>query len=263
MSVEHVPLPAVMGAAAQRWRIGGRVQGVGFRPFVFRLAHRHELSGWVRNIGGAVEIHAQGETERLQQFGKDLLICAPPAARARFLEVQSASIEAHDGFCILASTTSADQHIHVPADLYTCNDCLAELHDPAARRYRYPFINCTQCGTRYTLIRSMPYDRPNTTLDGFSLCPDCAAEYSNPLDRRFHAQPLACAACGPALHWHSGDTKICGNEPALAAGLAALRDGWIVAVRGVGGYHLLCDAANEAAGTRLGVRKGRLGEAVG
>jgi hydrogenase maturation protein HypF len=257
MSVEHVPLPAGMALAAQRWRIGGRVQGVGFRPFVFRLAHRHELSGWVRNIGGAVEIHAQGETERLRRFGKDLLICAPPASRARFLDVQPAPIEAHDGFCILASATGVDQHIHVPADLYTCNECLAELHDPAARRYRYPFINCTQCGPRYTLIRAMPYDRPNTTLDCFRLCHDCSAEYANPFDRRFHAQPLACAVCGPRLNWQSGTREIYGNEPALAAALAALRDGQIIAVRGVGGYHLLCDAASETAVARLRARKGR------
>jgi hydrogenase maturation protein HypF len=243
--------------AARRWRIGGRVQGVGFRPFVYRLAHHYELTGWVRNSGGTVEIHAEGVAESLGLFGDALLNRAPPAALARLLDVQPALVESNDSFRILASALGAGRHVHVPADLYTCVECLAELHDPAARRYRYPFINCTQCGPRYTLIRSMPYDRPNTTLDDFSLCPDCAAEYSNPLDRRFHAQPLACAACGPALHWHSGDTKICGNEPALAAGLAALRDGWIVAVRGVGGYHLLCDAANEAVVTRLRVRKGR------
>jgi hydrogenase maturation protein HypF len=257
MSVEHMPLPAGLALAAQRWRIGGRVQGVGFRPFVFRLAHRHELSGWVRNIGGAVEIHAQGDTERLRLFGKDLLISAPPASSARLLDVRPAPIEANDGFCILASTTDVDQQIHVPADLYTCNECLTELHDPAARRYRYPFINCTQCGPRYTLIREMPYDRPNTTLDRFTLCRDCFAEYANPFDRRFHAQPLACAVCGPRLNWQTGAREICGNEPALAAALAALRDGQIIAVRGVGGYHLLCDAASETAVARLRARKGR------
>jgi hydrogenase maturation protein HypF len=257
MSVEQMPLPTGLALAAQRWRIGGRVQGVGFRPFVFRLAHRHDLSGWVRNIGGAVEIHAQGDSERLRIFGKDLLISAPPASRARLLDVQPAPIEAYDGFYILASTTGAAQHIHVPTDLYTCNECLAELHDPGARRYRYPFINCTQCGPRYTLIRAMPYDRPNTTLDRFALCRDCSAEYANPFDRRFHAQPLACAVCGPRLNWQTGTREICGNEPALAAALAALRDGQIIAMRGVGGYHLLCDAASETAVTRLRARKGR------
>jgi hydrogenase maturation protein HypF len=257
MSVEHMPVPLGSPLAAQRWRIGGRVQGVGFRPFVFRLAHRHALSGWVRNIGGAVEIHAQGDAQRLQLFGKELLLSAPPAARARVLDVQPAPIEASDGFCILASATGVDQPIHVPADLYTCNECLTELRDPAARRYRYPFINCTQCGPRYTLIRAMPYDRLNTTLDCFTLCRSCSAEYTNPFDRRFHAQPLACAVCGPRLNWQTATSEISGTEAALAAALAALRDGQIIAVRGVGGYHLLCDAASDGAVARLRARKGR------
>lgn len=233
------------------------MQGVGFRPYVYRLAHHYELTGWVRNNGGAVEIHAQGFAERLQSFGEALLIRAPPAARARLLDVQPTPVEMNDGFRILDSTAGVERHIHVPTDLYTCDECLAELRDPAARRYRYPFINCTQCGPRYTLIRAMPYDRPNTTLDRFTLCRDCEAEYTDPFDRRFHAQPLACAACGPALSWYDGRREICGNEPALAAALAALRDGQIVAVRGVGGYHLLCDAANENAVALLRARKGR------
>jgi hydrogenase maturation protein HypF len=259
MRASSPPLPAnsTPACAARRWHIAGRVQGVGFRPFVFRLAHHYELSGWVRNSGGTVEIHAQGVAERLRLFGEALLSRAPPAALARLLDVQPTSIEPNEGFRILESVLGPARHLHVPTDLYTCDECLAELRDPTARRYRYPFINCTQCGPRYTLIRSMPYDRPNTTLDCFTLCRDCAVEYSDPLDRRFHAQPLACAACGPALNWHSGDRTVCGNEPALAAALLALRDGRIVAVRGVGGYHLLCDAANEAAVTRLRARKGR------
>jgi hydrogenase maturation protein HypF len=251
------PVPAASASAAQRWRIGGRVQGVGFRPFVYRLAHLFELTGWVRNNGGEVEIHAQGPAERLQAFGQALLTRAPPAARARLLEVRPTHGESVEGFRIVASEVGAQLHIHVPPDLFTCDDCLAELHDPTARRYRYPFINCTQCGPRYTLIRALPYDRKDTTLDRFTLCRDCAAEYADPLDRRFHAQPLACAACGPVLHWHEGGRGICGNAPALAAVLAALRDGRIIAVRGIGGYHLLCDAANENAVGRLRARKGR------
>ena len=244
-------------SVATRWRIGGRVQGVGFRPFVYRLAHHYELTGWVRNNGGAVEIHAQGFAERLQSFGEALLIRAPPAALARLLDMQPAPLETNEGFRILDSTVGAELQIHVPADLFTCDECLAELLDPRARRYRYPFINCTQCGPRYTLIRALPYDRSNTTLDPFTLCHDCATEYADPLDRRFHAEPLACAACGPALNWYDGRREIRGNEPALAAALAALRDGQIVAVRGVGGYHLLCDAANENSVARLRARKGR------
>ena len=252
--------PSVISAGAfvaQRFHIGGRVQGVGFRPFVFRLAHHYELSGWVRNNGGAVEIHAQGFAEHLRSFGEALLIRAPPAARARLLDVQPTPVEANEGFRILPSSTSAQPQVHVPADLFTCDACLEELRDPCSRRYRYPFINCTQCGPRYTLIRALPYDRSNTTLDRFTLCYGCAAEYGDPLDRRFHAEPLACADCGPALRWCDGGREIRGNEPALAAALVALRDGRIVALRGVGGYHLLCDAGNENAVARLRTRKGR------
>ena len=253
------PLPAVSASAngAQRWRIGGRVQGVGFRPFVYRLAHFLDLTGWVRNNGGEVEIHVQGPAEQLQAFGQAVLTHAPPAAHARLIEVQPAPVESNEEFRILASGTGAGTHIHVPADLFTCDECLAELREPGARRYRYPFINCTQCGPRYTLIRALPYDRSNTTLDRFTLCHDCATEYADPHDRRFHAEPLACAACGPALYWHDGGRGIRGNASALAAALAALRNGQIVAMRGVGGYHLLCDAANESAVARLRMRKGR------
>jgi len=249
------PLPIASAAAA--WRIGGRVQGVGFRPFVYRLAHLFELTGWVRNNGGEVEIHAQGPADRLQAFSKALLARAPPAALARLLEVRPAHGEPLNEFRIVASAAGTPLHVHVPPDLFTCDDCLAELHDPAARRYRYPFINCTQCGPRYTIIRALPYDRPNTSLEHFTLCRDCAAEYADPLDRRFHAQPLACPACGPVLHWREGGRAICGNAPALAAAQAALRNGRIVAVRGVGGYHLLCNAADESAVARLRERKGR------
>jgi hydrogenase maturation protein HypF len=255
--VVRQPVPAASPFAAQRWLIGGRVQGVGFRPFVYRLAHLFELTGWVRNNGGEVEIHAQGPAERLQEFGEALLTRAPPAARARLIEMRSTLGESVEQFRIMASEASARPRIHVPPDLFTCDDCLAELHDPAARRYRYPFVNCTQCGPRYTLIRALPYDRKNTTLDRFALCRDCAAEYADPLDRRFHAQPLACPVCGPVLYWCDVGRKIRGNAPALDAVLAALRDGRIIAVRGIGGYHLMCDAANEGAVRRLRVRKGR------
>jgi hydrogenase maturation protein HypF len=233
------------------------VQGVGFRPFVYRLAHSYQLSGWVRNNGGEVEIHAEGPVDRLQVFGDALLSRTPPAAAAQLREVRPAHRELSAEFRILASTCDGDLHIHVPADLFTCDDCLAEMHDPTARRHRYPFINCTQCGPRYTVIRRLPYDRLNTTLDRFPLCHDCAAEYADPNERRFHAEPLACSACGPALSWNDSRRETGGNEPALAAALAALRAGKIVAVRGVGGYHLLCDAADENAVARLRTRKGR------
>jgi hydrogenase maturation protein HypF len=249
--------PTAAMSVAQRWRIGGHVQGVGFRPFVYRLALQYDLSGWVRNNGGAVEIHAQGLAEPLQTFGKALLTGAPHAALARLLDLQPASVEPHGEFRILASTTDGELNSHIPTDISTCDACLSELRDPAARRYRYPFINCTQCGPRYTLILAIPYDRPNTTLAPFTLCSACAAEYTDPLDRRFHAQPLACAVCGPSLSWRDGGREIFGTERALGAAVSALREGWIVAVRGVGGYHLLCDAANESTVSRLRARKGR------
>jgi hydrogenase maturation protein HypF len=253
---DRLPANPASASGARRWRIGGRVQGVGFRPFVYRLAHVYELTGWVRNTGGEVEIHGEGTLDRLEVFGCALLSRAPPAAAARLLEMRPVQGERSDEFRILASTAGEELQIHVPADLFTCDECLAELRDPTARRYDYPFINCTQCGPRYTLIRAMPYDRTNTALERFPLCPDCTAEYTDPLDRRFHAEPLACAACGPVLYWH-GRSKVVGNAPSLGAALGSLCDGQIIAVRGVGGYHLLCDARDENAVARLRLRKGR------
>lgn len=246
-----------MNTEAQRWRIGGRVQGVGFRPFVYRLAHACSLTGWVRNDSGAVEIHAEGSAERLKAFGESLVGRAPPTARAHLIDVKPVPLESSGAFLILTSTVGRDQQITVPMDLFTCDECVSELRDPASRRYRYPFINCTQCGPRYTIIRQLPYDRRNTTLAQFALCPECATEYSDPLDRRFHAQPLACPVCGPALYWDDERAGPVRNTAALTAAVAALRNGQIIAMRGVGGYHLLCDAANESAVTRLRARKGR------
>jgi hydrogenase maturation protein HypF len=250
---------AVQGSqsVARRWRIGGRVQGVGFRPFVYRLAQLYELKGWVRNNGGEVEIHAEGPAEHLEDFGGALLSRAPPAAAARLLNMRAAGGELRDEFRILPSITEAELHVHVPADLFACDECLAEMRDPSTRRYRYPFINCTQCGPRYTVIRAMPYDRVNTTLDRFTLCPECAADYADPRDRRVHAEPLACAACGPSLYWYDGRCTIDGNAPALRAAVACLEAEQIVAVRGIGGYHLLCDARSEKAVMRLRLKKGR------
>jgi hydrogenase maturation protein HypF len=249
--------PPVAATAARRWHIAGRVQGVGFRPFVYRLAHEHGVAGWVRNSGGEVEVHAEGTERQLRSFGEALLTRAPPAARPHLKEVRVAEEESPGGFRVLPSASTTVPHIHVPPDLFACDDCLAELQDPAARRFRYPFINCTQCGPRYTIIRTLPYDRANTSLHRFPLCRACAAEYADPLDRRFHAEPLACEACGPKLSWHAAGSAIVGNAPALSAALAALRAGEVVAVRGIGGYHLLCDAADEAAVVRLRKRKHR------
>jgi len=222
--------------------ISGRVQGVGFRPFVYRLAHRHGITGWVRNANGAVEIHAEGQPDQLQRFSEALLNDAPPLSAPAKLSSENCPPEAAPAFSILDSQSRNTADIHVPADGFVCADCLAELHDPANRRHRYPFINCTQCGPRYTLITALPYDRPNTAMRDFALCPDCRQEYENPLDRRFHAEPIACPACGPHLQFVSGNKAADGDEAALAAAVAALQSGKTVAVKGVGGYHLMCDA---------------------
>ncbi|MDP2028422.1 MAG: carbamoyltransferase HypF [Thiobacillus sp.] len=242
---------------AQRISISGRVQGVGFRPFVYRLAHLHQITGWVRNVEGAVEIHAEGRPAQLQLFSDALLNDAPPLSVPGPFAITACEAEHAAAFAILDSSASNHADIHLPPDGFVCADCLAELHDPANRRYRYPFINCTQCGPRYTLITALPYDRPNTSMRDFALCAGCRTEYENPLDRRFHAEPIACPVCGPHLQFVSGDEKLNGDEVALAAAVAALRAGRIVAVKGIGGYHLLCDASNDSAVAALRARKPR------
>ena len=242
---------------AQFITIGGRVQGVGFRPFVYRLAQQHQITGWVRNVDGAVEIHAEGEPVQLQRFSDALLTEAPPLSAPGPLAAAACANEQAERFSILDSAASSQADIHLPPDGFVCADCRAELHDPANRRHRYPFINCTQCGPRYTLITALPYDRPNTAMRDFALCPDCRNEYENPLDRRFHAEPIACPVCGPHLYFVSGEETQVGDEAALAAAVAALRAGRIVAVKGVGGYHLLCDAARDEAVATLRARKPR------
>jgi hydrogenase maturation protein HypF len=228
------------------------VQGVGFRPFVFRLAQAHGLAGWVRNLSGEVEIHAQGAPLELTHFGTALIAEAPPLAQPVIARQEHATVQALAGFAILASSASARMQAHLPPDAFVCDDCLRELADPRDRRYRYPFINCTQCGPRYTLITRLPYDRAHTAMAGFPLCPACRAEYENPGDRRFHAEPLACPVCGPQLQFYSDAAgTIDDTARALDACVAALRAGLIVAVKGVGGYHLLCDARHDTAIARL------------
>lgn len=237
---------------ARQWLLTGRVQGVGFRPFVTRLAEHYLLSGWVQNRTGQVAIFAQGDAQTLADFETELLAAAPPLAQPRIEQRIETEPQPLQGFAILPSSSDAPASIHVPPDYFACDDCLRELRDSRDRRYRYPFINCTQCGPRYTLITRLPYDRPNTTLADFVLCEDCRAEYENPLDRRFHAEPVACPNCGPSLQYHAPDSTLIGQSTAaLAAAVAALRGGCIIAVKGVGGYHLMCDAGNSSAVERL------------
>lgn len=236
---------------ARRLWITGQVQGVGFRPFLFRLARRHGLSGWAKNTVGEVEVLVCGPHPALDAFMHDVVAAAPDIAAPRLRRAEDWHGEAPRDFSILPSEAGAEPRIFVPPDYFTCDDCLAELADPADRRHRYPFINCTQCGPRYTLIRALPYDRANTSMAAFPLCPDCRREYEDPADRRFHAEPVACPACGPRLAWQdpAGDRQH--GELALAACVASLAAGRLVAVKGVGGYHLVCDAASEAAIARL------------
>jgi len=238
--------------------VSGRVQGVGFRPFVYRLAQAHNLTGWVRNCTGQVEIRIQGENQALHAFTRGLFRHAPPLSKPLLETCEPATIDDLDRFTIRDSAAAGADNIHVPPDLFTCDDCLAELSNPRDRRYRYPFINCTQCGPRYTLIRDMPYDRPGTTMAEFELCKDCHREYTDPLNRRFHAEPVACPVCGPTLEFTAPDSgRVNSNEAALAACVDALQAGKIVAVKGIGGYHLLCDARSDEAIERLRINKPR------
>ena len=236
---------------ARRLTLTGQVQGVGFRPFVYRLAHHYGINGWVQNRRGEVRIYAEAPADLIDKFLHSLLHQAPPLARPVLTEDIAVQTEGTTAFSIRASDTDSLAAVHVPPDYYTCPDCLQELHDREDRRYRYPFINCTQCGPRYTLIKQLPYDRPNTSMQDFPLCPACQREYQDPLDRRFHAEPIACPECGPQLEFVEQAQSITGNENALAAALTALQAGKIVAVKGIGGYHLMCDAGNESSVQRL------------
>ena len=229
----------------------GQVQGVGFRPFVYRLAHHYGINGWVQNRRGEVRIYVEAPTDLIDKFLYSLLHQAPPLAKPVLTQDRPVQSEGTTAFYIKASDADSLAAVHVPPDYYTCPDCLQELHDREDRRYRYPFINCTQCGPRYTLIKQLPYDRPNTSMQDFPLCPACQKEYQDPLDRRFHAEPIACPECGPQLEFVEHAQSIKGNENALTAALTALRAGKIVAVKGIGGYHLMCDAGNETSVQRL------------
>ncbi len=237
-------------------KIGGRVQGVGFRPFVYRLALQHALTGWVRNDGGEVTVLAAGKAGALAMFRRELIDSAPPFARPHLLSCKTTDAPPPTAFSIAPSEKTATPRVHVPPDQFACDDCLREMRDPTDRRYRYPFINCTQCGPRYTLIGRLPYDRANTSMATFELCADCRAEYENPADRRFHAEPIACPQCGPQLTFRAGQTEATGDE-ALTGTIDALHQGAIIAVKGVGGYHLLCDACDDSAVRRLRERKPR------
>ncbi len=243
-----------------RIRVTGTVQGVGFRPFVYREARRLGLLGWVQNDSAGVLLEVEGAEPAVRELARVLVDDPPPLARVASVEAQPIPVVGGTGFSILASASSAAATAPVSVDTATCAACLAEVDDPADRRFRYPFTNCTNCGPRYTIIRSVPYDRSTTTMAGFTMCPGCQTEFDDPSDRRFHAQPNACPACGPQLSWTrlgDGGGATARGDAALAAAVDALRGGGIVGVKGIGGFHLAVDATDEAAVGELRRRKAR------
>ena len=245
-----------------RLHVTGIVQGVGFRPFVFNLANRLGLSGWVRNTSAGVEIELDGPPEQIEAFVGGLRQDSPPLARIDEITISYGSAQGHAGFEIHESASLPEAFQPISPDVAVCADCVRELFDPADRRYRYPFINCTNCGPRFTIIKDIPYDRPLTTMAGFDLCPDCAREYADPADRRFHAQPVACPVCGPRIWLEPGtagaEPQRLQGEDAIQSARRLLADGGILAVKGLGGFHLACDATNSVAVEELRKRKLRV-----
>ena len=240
---------------ARRIQVGGIVQGVGFRPFVYRLADEFGITGWVLNGERGVEIHAEGDAHALDGFERALVERPPPAAKIAEFDTSTAELRGFSGFEIHRSVHHESPTVRVSPDLPICDDCLRELFDPGDRRYGYPYINCTNCGPRYSIVHGLPYDRPNTTMRNWPMCDRCRAEYENPLDRRFHAQPIACFECGPNVVLEAGDTQM--REGAITQAAAMLANGRILAVKGIGGYHLACDARNAGAVRAMRERKYR------
>jgi len=248
--------PLSRGLSRSRIEVRGVVQGVGFRPFVYRLANELALDGWVRNDGAGVTIEVQGDPNQIASMAERLTREAPPLARVESVAVQACAPRTAQGFAILESGRGKAQTAIGP-DSAVCADCLAELFDPHDRRYRYAFINCTNCGPRYTITRVIPYDRAATSMAAFEQCPACLAEYRAPAHRRFHAEPNACPACGPRLELlDATGASIACTDP-IAATLARLLRGEIVAIKGLGGFHLACDARNATAVEKLRTRKSR------
>ena len=238
--------------------VDGVVQGVGFRPFLYALACELALSGEVCNTPNGVRVHVEGDRRNVTRFLERLEIDAPPHSRIHGVSVTPETPRGANGFEIRRSTSVGAKTALVLPDIAVCDVCLAEMRDPDDRRYRYPFINCTHCGPRYSIIRRIPYDRSNTTMARFDMCPDCRAEYEDPADRRFHAQPVACPVCGPQTElWAAGGALLERKEDAVVAAIEALRAGKIVAVKGIGGFHLMCDARDSDAVNRLRRRKRR------
>jgi hydrogenase maturation protein HypF len=269
------------GIERKKIHITGVVQGVGFRPFIYQLAHTHHLKGWVLNASDGVWIEVEGERERVKKFTEEIPTKAPPRARIENIDITDLPPFGYEAFEIRKSEEEKEKFILVSPDIATCELCVKELFDKKDRRYQYPFINCTNCGPRFTIIEDIPYDRPKTTMKKFPMCPDCEREYHDPLNRRFHAQPNACPICGPSLFLikkrthppgkESGKFKKYGIEEEernwkevqgdpIEKAIEALREGKIVAIKGLGGFHLACDATNNEAVKLLRKRKRRPGK---
>lgn len=240
--------------------INGIVQGVGFRPFVYNLAVSCNIKGFVNNYSGGVRIDAEGSTEDMDSFLIRLRKDAPPLSYIDTFTVEKAEPKGLKGFEIRKSSIESSDNAYISPDLSVCDDCLKEMNDPDNRRYRYPFINCTNCGPRFTITKGIPYDRVNTTMASFPMCGECGTEYHNPADRRFHAQPIACVKCGPSLTLLDADAERTATDREIEAAIELLNKGNIVAIKGLGGYHLACNAMNEEAVRELRKRKRRDGK---
>ncbi|MCD6087984.1 MAG: carbamoyltransferase HypF [Candidatus Hydrothermae bacterium] len=238
-------------------RVYGIVQGVGFRPYVYRIATSLGLRGFVRNDTLGVEIEIEGDEEKIETFKERLRSECPPAASIHRLVEEEIEARGDSNFLILESATGEERETLISPDLATCPDCLRELFDPGDRRFRYPFINCTNCGPRYTIIEDVPYDRPNTTMRKFEMCPECRAEYENPADRRFHAQPNACPVCGPEVWLVNREGEKIRFGDSIRAAARYILEGKIIALKGLGGFHIACDATNDDAVKRLRALKKR------
>ncbi len=252
-------MTSVASSTIQRWRIliQGIVQGVGFRPFVYGQALQLGLGGFVLNDSLGVTIEVEGSLAQLEGFHRALREKTPPLARIDTLTLELLPVRDETQFNIAHSQASNERKALISPDTATCVDCLQELFGAKDRRYQYPFINCTNCGPRFTIIQNVPYDRAQTTMSVFPMCAACQAEYDDPLSRRFHAQPNACPVCGPQMHLlnETGEQIACDNP--IVTAVQQLADGAILAIKGVGGYHLSCDALHEDAVARLRVRKHR------
>ena len=240
---------------AKRLKVNGIVQGVGFRPFVFQLAQKYGLKGEVANTSAGVAIHVEGLAGQIAFFESDLATQAPPLAYIVDIAGQTATVKPYADFAIVKSQGDCRMSTLISPDVSVCDDCLAELMDPADRRYHYPFINCTNCGPRYTIIDDIPYDRPKTSMRHFMMCPACQAEYDEPTNRRFHAQPNACDDCGPHVGLFDNCKNEIGKHHPIGQAVELLKQGNILAIKGLGGYHLAADAANADAVRRLRRRK--------